>query len=104
MTTASCLSTKDSLKKKLPVAFLVDLAIAICYFATMTKTEAAKMIGITRQHLDYSLAGKKNFSFETARKAVVVLGGTLSLWQDRSRADDRKKVWESFQLKTRKIK
>ena len=63
----------------------------------MTKLDVAKMIGLTtRQHLDLVLSGKRNFSFRTAQKATVVIGGTVTLWLDQSRADERKKIWAEF--------
>lgn len=65
-------------------------------FALMNKTETAQLLGITRQHLDYVLAGNRNFSFQTAKKAAVVIGGTLGLWLDRDRAKERKAAWQRF--------
>ena len=63
---------------------------------SMNKTETAQLLGITRQHLDYVLAGSRNFSFQTAKKAVVVVGGTLGLWLDRGRAKERKAAWRHY--------
>ena len=63
---------------------------------SMNKTETAQLLGITRQHLDYVLAGNRNFSFQTAKKAAVVIGGTLGLWLDRDRAKERKAAWQRF--------
>ena len=63
---------------------------------SVNKTETAQLLGITRQHLDYVLAGNRNFSFQTAKKAAVVIGGTLGLWLDRDRAKERKAAWQRF--------
>jgi plasmid maintenance system antidote protein VapI len=65
-------------------------------FTLMNKAETAQLLGITRQHLDYVLAGSRNFSFQTAKKAVVVVGGTLGLWLDRGRAKERKAAWRHY--------
>ena len=70
--------------------------------ADMNKTETSKLLGVTRQHLDFVLSGKRNFSFHAARRATAVIGGTLSLWLDRSKAADRAKAWERFQKNTRR--
>jgi len=75
------------------------------HFATvadMNKTETSKLLGVTRQHLDFVLSGKRNFSFHAARRATAVIGGTLSLWLDRDKAADRAKAWERFQKNTRR--
>ena len=68
----------------------------------MNKTQTAKMLGVSRQHLDFVLAGKRNFSFTAAQRATAVIGGTLSLWLDRDKAPDRSKAWERFQKNTRR--
>lgn len=68
-------------------------------FATvvgMNKIETSKILGVSRQHLDFVLAGKRNFSFQTAKKAVVVVGGALGLWLDRGRAKERKAAWRHY--------
>lgn len=62
----------------------------------MDKADVAKMIGVTRQHIDFVLSGKRNFSFPVARNATAVIGGTLGLWQDKSRSEERKVVWKKF--------
>jgi plasmid maintenance system antidote protein VapI len=75
------------------------------FFATvagMNKAETAQLLGITRQHLDFVLSGKRNFSFHAAQRATAVIGGTLSLWLDRDKAADRVKAWERFQKNTRR--
>ena len=72
-------------------------------FATvvgMNKIETSKILGVSRQHLDFVLAGKRNFSFHAAQRATAVIGGTLSLWLDRDKAADRAKAWERFQKNT----
>ena len=64
----------------------------------MKKIEVAKMIGIgTRQHLEFVLAGKRNFSYQVAKKATVVIGGSLSTWMDTERVKERNDIWRSFQ-------
>jgi hypothetical protein len=68
----------------------------------MKKIEIAKMLGLkTRQQIDYVLAGQRNFSFETARKATLLIGGSLALWQDPERATERKDVFKQFLEKTK---
>lgn len=63
----------------------------------MTKNDVIKMIGInSRQHLDFVLAGKRNFSYPVAKKATAVIGGTLGLWLDKDRAGERRGVWKKF--------
>ncbi len=68
----------------------------------MNKTETAKILGVSRQHLDLVLSGKRNFSFHAAQRATAVIGGSLSLWLDRSKAADRAKAWARFQKNTRR--
>ena len=70
--------------------------------ANMNKTETSKILGVTRQHLDFVLAGKRNFSFHAAQRATAVIGGTLALWLDRDKAADRQRAWERFQKNTRR--
>lgn len=64
--------------------------------ATMRKREIVQLLGITRQHLEMTLAGKRNFSFPVSKKATAVIGGTIGLWQDRERADERRATWKKF--------
>jgi plasmid maintenance system antidote protein VapI len=70
--------------------------------ADMNKTETSKILGVTRQHLDSVLSGKRNFSFRAAQRATAVIGGTLSLWLDRDKAADRAKAWDRFQKNTQR--
>lgn len=61
------------------------------------------MIGITsRQQIDFVLSGKRNFSYETAKKATLVIGGTIGLWMEKNREKDRRAVWGEFLDKLRK--
>ena len=63
----------------------------------MKKTDVATMIGITsRQHIDFVLNDKRNFSYTTAKKAVLVFGGTLDVWMGEGNGKVRKKLWQEF--------
>ena len=91
------------LKKQLAVAFFsLTRKLHFAIVADMNKTETSKILGVTRQHLDFVLSGKRNFSFHAAKRATAVIGGTLSLWLDRDKAADRAKAWERFQKNTRR--
>lgn len=55
------------------------------------------MIGIgTRQHLEFVLTGKRNFSYPVAKKATLVIGGSLGIWMDRDRIKERQDAWRAF--------
>jgi plasmid maintenance system antidote protein VapI len=63
----------------------------------MNKKEIAQMIGITsRQQIEFVLSGKRNFSYATAQKATVVIGGTIGIWMDKKKIGERKKLWARF--------
>ena len=69
----------------------------------MKKKEIAKMIGITtRQHIDLVLSGKRNFSYATAKKATVVIGGSIGMWMDKKRTVERKETWARFTQELKK--
>jgi len=70
----------------------------------MKKHDIAQMIGITsRQQIDFVLSGKRNFSYPTAKKATLVIGGTVALWIEKNREKERRDVWERFVERTKTI-
>ena len=69
----------------------------------MKKQDIAQMIGIgSRQHIDFVLSGKRNFSYRTAKKATLVIGGNIGLWMEKNRENERKEVWCNFLNKLKK--
>ena len=62
----------------------------------MKKENVAELIGITRQHLDLALQGKRNFSFAVAQKAVALIGGEVTTWLDSKQSDTRRMLWSAF--------
>lgn len=63
----------------------------------MTKKQIANILGITtRQHIDYVLTGKRHFSYKVAKKAVLLLGGTLDIWKEDGNEAIRKQLWDNF--------
>ena len=54
------------------------------------------MIGISRQHLEFAVQGKRNLSFANAKKAAALFRSPLSIWQDPEQVKKRQTVWEQF--------
>lgn len=81
-------------------AFILTVLVAGVIIKIMKKIEIAKMLGLnTRQHVDLVLSGKSNFSYSVAKKATVLIGGSLEVWQDKDRVDERRRVWGEFKQK-----
>lgn len=64
--------------------------------AGMKRTDAAQILGVTRQALDFVLLGKRNFSFAKSKKAAELIGGHQTIWQDPERVPERRAAWEKF--------
>lgn len=79
---------------------LLTLEIHSAIVCGMNNTELAKNIGISRQMLEATVCGKRNFGYKAAKQATQVLGGTLDVWQDSNFAQMRMSLLEAFKEKT----
>lgn len=64
--------------------------------ASMKRTDAAQILGVTRQTLDFVLLGKRNFSFAKSKLAASLIGGPQAIWQDPDRVPERQSAWKKF--------
>jgi len=62
----------------------------------MNNTEIAKTIGISRQMLESTVCGKRNFSYQTTKRAVQIIGGTADTWQDPDYTALRMELFKTF--------
>lgn len=65
----------------------------------MDTKNIAKIIGISRQHLEFTLKGKRSLSLSKAQRAVAILGGTLEVWLDRNLSGTRVVLFAIFMEK-----
>ncbi|MBU1567740.1 MAG: hypothetical protein KJ630_19210 [Proteobacteria bacterium] len=70
----------------------------------MKKKDIAKMLGFTsRQHLEFVLAGSRDFSYEVAKKAVLLFGGDLDTWKLSGNESKRQKLYSEFVRKAKEV-
>lgn len=62
----------------------------------MNQNEIAKKICVSRGHFCEVVNGRRNLSFETARKLVDLLGGPILCWIDPDQVAIRRQVWADF--------
>lgn len=48
----------------------------------MKNSDISKFIGKSRQMLEAAVSGKRNFSYQTAKRASAIFGGTVEVWLD----------------------
>lgn len=67
----------------------------------MNNEETAKLIGKSRQMLEATISGKRNFGYQAAKMASRIIGGTIDVWQDREYAHIRQQLYSSFKLQVK---
>ena len=63
------------------------------YKQFMDRAELAKKVGYkSRQQVDYLVTGRRNASYDKAKKIAKVLNTDAEMWLDSSRSSERKKA------------
>lgn len=70
----------------------------------MNQNEIAKKICVSRGHFCEVVNGRRNLSFETARKLVDLLGGPILCWIDPDQVAIRRQVWADFLARHKEAK
>jgi len=83
-----------------PVFFMLTTELNKYIVLSMNNEEIAKTLGKSRQMLEATIGGKRNFSYKAAKKASEVIGGTVDIWQDKDYSQMRLSLFEAFKKKT----
>ena len=62
----------------------------------MNRKNVAKLVGISRQQIDFAISGKRNLSLRSARKIAEIIGGPFLCWIDPDQVATRRQVWADF--------
>jgi len=62
----------------------------------MKTKQIAEILGKSRQFLENVVNGRGNFGYQAAKKATLLIGGTLDVWMDKSYTEERKKLFRTL--------
>lgn len=81
------------------VEMLLTVALTLATVVGMNNEQIANSLSKSRQMLEATVCGKRNFGYRTAKKAVQIFGGSTEIWQDPELVKMRIQLFKAFKKK-----
>ena len=87
----------------LKVEMILTVALSLATVGSMNNEEIASSLSKSRQMLQATVCGKRNFGYKTAKKAVQIFGGSTEIWQDPELVKMRIQLFKAFKKKVNAV-